>query len=46
MRCEVGTSVTGTGDGFVPLWLDVPPEIYESLGTVEIEVDDELAEVN
>ena len=45
MRCQVGTSVSGTGNAFVPLWLDVPPEIYESLGTVKIEVDDEVAEV-
>jgi len=27
----------------MPLWLEVRSELYESLGTVEVEVDDEVA---
>lgn len=42
-KAVCGPATSATSDDFMPLWLEVRSELYESLGTVEVEVDDEVA---
>ena len=43
VRCEIGTALSGSGEGYVPVWLDVPRDIYDNLGTFEVPVDKGVA---
>lgn len=45
VRCQIGTATAIPADDYVPLLLDVPNSMYDKLGTVEVVVDDELAEM-
>ena len=41
VRCQVGTGVPG--HDYTPLFIDVPQEMYEKLGAIEMPVDEEAA---
>ena len=43
VRCQIGTARDVHATDYMPLWLDVPPQIYNNLTTIEVPVDEEVA---
>jgi hypothetical protein len=41
VRCQVGTATSPTADNYMPVWLDVPRDIYDHLSVIEVPVDEE-----
>jgi hypothetical protein len=44
VRCQVGAATSMPPRDFTPLWFDVPQGIYENLDTVDVPVDEEVAQ--